>query len=428
MVDVVQIPRGVAVVAQTTWAAIKGRDALKVDWDESGAERRGTEDLLADYRPSSPAARPRSRGTTATSSRRSRPAARSSRRCSSSPTSPTRAMEPMNAVAWHHDDVIEVWGGHQMPDLDQAIAAKIAGLPPDKVKLHTMMTGGSFGRRATPDWRRDRRGGRDRQGDRRAGAGQAACGRARTTWRAAATGRSTSTRSRPGSTHTARSRPGSTASSASRSSRGTPFAAVMVKDGIDPTSVEGASNAALRDPEHAGRAAYDRRRRAGAVVALGRQHPHRLRRPRCSWTSWRTPPARTRSSCAARCSRSSRATSRVLELAAEKAGWGKPLRGRAVARGIAVHESFSTLRRPGRRGLARRNGGSRSSASSAPSTAASRSTPTWSRRRWRAASASASRRASTARSRSRTGGCASATSTPTASCGSTRCRRSRSTS
>jgi isoquinoline 1-oxidoreductase beta subunit len=42
VVDVVEIPRGVAVVAETTWAAIKGREALKVEWDESAAERRGS--------------------------------------------------------------------------------------------------------------------------------------------------------------------------------------------------------------------------------------------------------------------------------------------------------------------------------------------------------------------------------------------------
>ena len=41
--DVVEIPRGVAVVAQTMWAAIKGREALKVEWDESGAEQRGSD-------------------------------------------------------------------------------------------------------------------------------------------------------------------------------------------------------------------------------------------------------------------------------------------------------------------------------------------------------------------------------------------------
>ena len=47
--------------------------------------------------------------------------------------------------------MIEVWGGHQMPDLYQAIAAQVGGVTPDKVRLHVMKTGGSFGRRAVAD-------------------------------------------------------------------------------------------------------------------------------------------------------------------------------------------------------------------------------------------------------------------------------------
>ena len=47
--------------------------------------------------------------------------------------------------------MVEVWGGHQMPDLYQALAAQVAGVPPEQVRLHVMMSGGSFGRRATPD-------------------------------------------------------------------------------------------------------------------------------------------------------------------------------------------------------------------------------------------------------------------------------------
>src|SRR5580692_11546946 len=50
VVDVVQIPRGVAVVARDTWSAKKGREALKVSWDESGAEKRGTDALFKEYR------------------------------------------------------------------------------------------------------------------------------------------------------------------------------------------------------------------------------------------------------------------------------------------------------------------------------------------------------------------------------------------
>src|SRR5260221_12848786 len=57
-------------------------------------------------------------------------------------------MEPMNGVAWLHDGMLETWSGHQFPTFDHMFAAKAAGLPMEKVKLHTLVSGGSFGRRA----------------------------------------------------------------------------------------------------------------------------------------------------------------------------------------------------------------------------------------------------------------------------------------
>jgi isoquinoline 1-oxidoreductase beta subunit len=49
------------------------------------------------------------------------------------------------------DGTLEVWGGHQLPDLYQFVAAQVAEITPDKVHLHVLKSGGSFGRRATPD-------------------------------------------------------------------------------------------------------------------------------------------------------------------------------------------------------------------------------------------------------------------------------------
>ena len=62
------------------------------------------------------------------------------------------SLEPINAAArMNPDGTLEVWGGHQMPDLHQAVAAKAAGITPDKVVLRVMKTGGGFGRRASVD-------------------------------------------------------------------------------------------------------------------------------------------------------------------------------------------------------------------------------------------------------------------------------------
>ena len=92
VVDVVETPRGIAVVATDTWAAIKGREALQVEWDESGAETaRHAPSCWRSTRSSpAPARAPWPPGRTATRRRRSRVPPRWSRPSSSSPTSPTR--------------------------------------------------------------------------------------------------------------------------------------------------------------------------------------------------------------------------------------------------------------------------------------------------------------------------------------------------
>src|SRR2546427_8734048 len=144
--DVVEVPEGVAVVATGTWAALQGRRALKVQWDESTSKDLDSEALLARYRaqaaqPGTPFAKPASASAA--------PAAvKTVEAVSEFPFLAPAAMEPMNCVAWLHDGMLETWSGHQFPTFDHMFAAKAAGLPMDKVKLHTLVSGGSFGRRA----------------------------------------------------------------------------------------------------------------------------------------------------------------------------------------------------------------------------------------------------------------------------------------
>ncbi|MFX8605083.1 molybdopterin cofactor-binding domain-containing protein, partial [Acinetobacter baumannii] len=58
------------------------------------------------------------------------------------------AMEPMNCVVARRDDgTIEAWSAFQGPDIDQQAMAATAGVPPDKIKMHVLLAGGSFGRR-----------------------------------------------------------------------------------------------------------------------------------------------------------------------------------------------------------------------------------------------------------------------------------------
>ncbi len=151
VVDVVQISRGLAVVAENMWIAIKGRDLVTVEWDESKAELRGSADILAAYVEQSklaPAAMARNDGDVAAGF------AGATKVLEATYTFPYlahAALEPLNAVAQMKDGTVEVWGGHQIPDLYQYVASQIAGVTPDKVKLHVMRTGGGFGRRAVAD-------------------------------------------------------------------------------------------------------------------------------------------------------------------------------------------------------------------------------------------------------------------------------------
>ena len=152
VVDVVATPRGVAVVAKGMWEAMKARDAVSVEWDETGAEKRGTSEMFAAYR----ALAEKGGDTIAVDKGDARAALAKAAKVVEAryefPYLAHAALEPMNAVArMNADGTLEVWGGHQMPDLYQAVAAQVAGVAPDKVKLHVMKTGGGFGRRATPD-------------------------------------------------------------------------------------------------------------------------------------------------------------------------------------------------------------------------------------------------------------------------------------
>jgi isoquinoline 1-oxidoreductase beta subunit len=149
VVEVVQVPRGVAVVAKSFWAAKQGRDALKVEWDDTHAEKRSSAAIMDEYRklaeqPGKPA---RTEGDAA------KAIAGAPRRISASYECPYLAhapMEPLDAVVKLTADSCEIWAGDQFQTVDQANAARTAGLEPQQVKIHTLYAGGSFGRRANP--------------------------------------------------------------------------------------------------------------------------------------------------------------------------------------------------------------------------------------------------------------------------------------
>jgi len=150
VVDVVQIPQGVAVLAHDTWSARKGRDALSVTWDESNAFKLGSKEIFARYKemaktPGVVAYHP---GDTDQAFAK---AAKVLRANYEFPYLAHAPMEPLNCVVKLDADGCEVWNGEQMHTGDQFSLAKLFGLKPDHVKINMLYAGGSFGRRASKD-------------------------------------------------------------------------------------------------------------------------------------------------------------------------------------------------------------------------------------------------------------------------------------
>ncbi|MEM9488272.1 MAG: molybdopterin cofactor-binding domain-containing protein, partial [Myxococcota bacterium] len=150
VVDVVQVPRGVAVVADTFWAAQKGRAALRVHWDDSEAEMRGSAELWRDFRAlmAEPGKTARREGDV------TRALSGATKIVEAEFEFPYLAHAPMeteDCVAQIKDGGCELWAGSQLQSGDQAVAAAILGIAPSKVRINTLYGGGSFGRRATPN-------------------------------------------------------------------------------------------------------------------------------------------------------------------------------------------------------------------------------------------------------------------------------------
>ncbi|MFL6641074.1 MAG: molybdopterin cofactor-binding domain-containing protein [Paraburkholderia graminis] len=247
VVSVVQVPGGVAVVAKGFWAAKQGRDALKIEWDDSKAEKRSSDAIMAEYRQlaEQPGASARKDGDA------TQALAGAAKKISATYSFPYLAhapMEPLDAVVKLTTDSCEIWAGDQFQTVDQGNAARTAGLDPQQVKIHTLYAGGSFGRRAnarsdyiveavsiaralgangTPvklQWTRedDIHGGFYRpMYFHKLDAGLSADGKL-VGWRHRIVGQSIL--------------------------GGTPFASAMIKNGIDATSVEGAANMAYAIP------------------------------------------------------------------------------------------------------------------------------------------------------------------------------------
>ncbi len=235
---VYQVPSGIAVVADHFWAAKKGRDALTIEWDHGAGASLSTDALRAEYR--AMAKKPGLVATTAgDAAAQIDGAAQVVSAEYEAPYLPHAPMEPLNCTVRLRKDSCEIWTGTQFQTPDQAAAAHIAGLKPEQVTLHTTFLGGGFGRRANPacDFVAEA-----------VHVAKAAGAPVKTVWT-----REDDVRGgyyRPMALHSMRVGLGDDGLPVGWHHRvvcqsivaGTPFAAVMIKNGVDGASVEGVAD------------------------------------------------------------------------------------------------------------------------------------------------------------------------------------------
>src|SRR5687768_7650831 len=143
------VSNGVAVLAKDYWTAKKGRDALTAEWDESKAFKMGSAEIFAEYRKlaATPGASARKEGD---ADKALASAAKVMEAAYEFPYLAHAAMEPMNCVVRLDAGGCEIWNGEQFQTVDQMAVAQVLGLKPEQVKLNQLYAGGSFGRRANP--------------------------------------------------------------------------------------------------------------------------------------------------------------------------------------------------------------------------------------------------------------------------------------
>lgn len=339
--EVFVVPQGVAVLAEGYWQARKGANAVRVEWDDAAAEMRGSAAMIDTFKAlaDAPGAVARTEGDADAG------LGKATRVIEATFTFPYLAhapLEPNDSVIRRTEDGgVELIFGCQMPTVDQAVAAKVLGLQPEQVKIDTLLAGGSFGRRATPDgdmaveaaevmkaathkgpikviWSRedDVKGGRYRPVMVHKLKGGVDPDGNIVAWRQVIAGQSFI--------------------------KGSPFEPALMKDdGVDPLMVEGASTLPYTIPNlqvsahispvnvptlwwrsvGATHTAFATEVFLDKLAALSGTDPLEIRRKLLTKAPRHLG---------------------ALNLAAEKAGWGSPLPA-GKARGIAVHENFGSF-------------------------------------------------------------------------------------
>ncbi|MDP3295221.1 MAG: xanthine dehydrogenase family protein molybdopterin-binding subunit [Nevskia sp.] len=138
----------VAVLAKNTWVAKQGRDALVVEWEEAEAFKLSSAEIFKQFHELSakPGLVAGTRGDTAAALKKPAKLIEASYEF---PYLAHAAMEPLNCVIHYTGDSCQIWNGEQFQTFDQAAAAATLGLKPEQVSITQLYAGGSFGRRAS---------------------------------------------------------------------------------------------------------------------------------------------------------------------------------------------------------------------------------------------------------------------------------------
>ncbi len=151
VMNVMQISTGVAVVADNTWSAMEGRRVLQINWDEGANAKNSSEAIRKLYHErleqSGAIARKDGDADAALGG-----AAKKVEAVYEVPFLAHATMEPMNCTADVRADGCDVYAPTQFQTINQITAAKVAGLQPQQVRIHTTYLGGGFGRRAEEDF------------------------------------------------------------------------------------------------------------------------------------------------------------------------------------------------------------------------------------------------------------------------------------
>jgi isoquinoline 1-oxidoreductase subunit beta len=149
--DATQMGAGIAVVAKNTWAAMKGRKALKIEWENPAGENESDESLNAQFEKNIS-----SKGEVLRDDGNVDDAFANTKKIHEAtfeaPFLAHAPMEPMNYIADVRADGVDLWGPTQVPGTVRRFAATLTGLTPDKIKVRMTRVGGGFGRRLMADY------------------------------------------------------------------------------------------------------------------------------------------------------------------------------------------------------------------------------------------------------------------------------------